>query len=105
MTASMPDLAAMQQHAVEATALLKALAHPSRLMVMCWLVEQEASVGALQELVGLSMSALSQHLAVLREVELVTTRKEAQTVFYSVKPGPALEIMRTLHGVYCGGDH
>src|SRR3546814_11802513 len=76
----MPSPEQMAQHANEAAALLKALAHPARLLVLCQLVEGEASVGELQPITGLSMSALSQHLAVLREMELVTTRRDRQSV-------------------------
>lgn len=88
-------------HAVAAAELLKALAHPARLLVMCRLVDGEASVGELQQQVGLSMSALSQHLAVLRELALVTTRRQAQTIFYSLADGPALAVMQALYEAYC----
>ena len=98
----MPSTEQMAQHANEAAALLKALAHPARLLVLCQLVEGEASVGELQPITGLSMSALSQHLAVLREMQLVTTRREAQTIYYALAPGPAHRIIETLHGIYCG---
>lgn len=67
-----PTLTEMARHADAAASLLKALAHPARLLTLCRLVEGEASVSELQSVVGLSMSALSQHLAVLREMELVT---------------------------------
>ena len=79
----------MSRHADEAAALLKALAHPARLLVLCQLVEGEASVGELQPITGLSMSPLSQHLAVLRDMALVQTRRDAQTIFYSLAEGPA----------------
>jgi DNA-binding transcriptional ArsR family regulator len=62
----LPSPGAMSRHADEAAALLKALAHPARLLVLCQLVAGEASVGELQPITGLSMSALSQHLALLR---------------------------------------
>jgi DNA-binding transcriptional ArsR family regulator len=91
----------MAEHAEEAAALLKALAHPARLLVLCRLVEGEASVGELQPLVGLSMSALSQHLAVLREMDLVTTRRESQTIYYSVADGPAVRVLDALYAAYC----
>ncbi len=97
----LPDAAEMATHAVAAAELLKALAHPARLMVMCRLVDGEASVGELQQQVGLSMSALSQHLAVLRELALVTTRRQSQTIFYSLAEGPALGVMQALYKAYC----
>jgi DNA-binding transcriptional ArsR family regulator len=98
----LPSPEDMGRHADEAAALLKALAHPARLLVLCQLAEGEASVGELQPLTGLSMSALSQHLAVLREMELVTTRREAQTIHYSLAEGPAASVLAVLYVAYCG---
>lgn len=95
--------AAMAAQAERATELLKAMAHPQRLRVLCLLVEGERSVGEINREIELSQSALSQHLARLRDEGLVATRKEAQTVFYRLAPGPALEVIRTLHDVYCPG--
>lgn len=97
----LPDMQVMTRHANAASTLLKSLAHPCRLMVMCRLVEGEASVSELQALGTLSMSALSQHLAVMREAGLVETRREAQTIFYALADGPALGVMRALHDAYC----
>ncbi len=91
----------MARHAESAAGLLKALAHPARLLVLCRLVEGEASVGELQPLVGLSMSALSQHLATLREMELVTTRRESQAIYYALAEGPAIGILNALYAAYC----
>ncbi len=95
------DLAAMQAHAGDAAQLLKALANERRLQVLCLLAGGERSVGELNELLDLSQSALSQHLAVLREEGLVQTRREAQTIYYSLAPGPAAAVMDTLHRIYC----
>ena len=95
------DAAAMQAHAGDAARLLKALANEWRLQVLCLLAEGERSVGEINTLLDLSQSALSQHLAVLREEGLVQTRREAQVIHYSLKPGPAAEVMQTLHGIYC----
>ena len=97
-----PSPEEMARHADEAAALLKALAHPARLLVLCQLVEGEASVGELQPITGLSMSALSQHLSVLREMALVETRREAQTIFYSLAEGPAASVLDALYAAYCG---
>jgi DNA-binding transcriptional ArsR family regulator len=96
-----PDPVEMGEHAEEAAALLKALAHPARLLVLCRLVDSEASVSELQPLVGLSMSALSQHLAVLREMNLVATRRESQTIYYSLSKGPARGVLDALYAAYC----
>ena len=98
---SVPDPAAMAEHAEQAAALLKALAHPARLLVLCRLVDGECSVSELQPLVGLSMSALSQHLSVLRELDLVATRRESQTIYYSLVPGPAVGVLDALYAAYC----
>lgn len=91
----------MARHAGEAASLLRALAHPARLLVLCQLIEGERSVGQLQPITGLSMSALSQHLAVLREMELVTTRRASQSIYYSLSNGPAMGVLDALHAAYC----
>jgi len=92
---------AMRAHAVDASRLLKALANDKRLMLLCLMVDGEQSVGELNAKVDLSQSALSQHLAVLREDGLVSTRREAQTIYYALASGPARQIIETLHGIYC----
>lgn len=95
------DSKAMRARADDAAQLLKALANEKRLLILCLLVDGERSVGELNNLVDLSQSALSQHLAVLREQNMVSTRREAQTIYYSLTPGPALEVIKTLHDIYC----
>lgn len=85
----------------EAAALLKALAHEARLLVLCQLLEGEHSAGALQEASGLSQSALSQHLAKLREEGLVATRREAQTIFYRLADPKVERVLDTLAALYC----
>lgn len=98
-------LAAQMQARSEAAAeLLKAMANPQRLRVLCLLIEREMSVGELNALVPLSQSALSQHLAVLREKKLVKTRREAQTVYYSVADGTVHDVIETLHRNFCATD-
>lgn len=88
----------------EAVSLLKGMANECRLLVMCHLlVSGETSVGELAERVGLSQSALSQHLAKLREQGLVATRKEAQTVFYRLRDPKAERLIALLHHLYCPG--
>ena len=93
---------AMREHAGDAAQLLKALANESRLMILCTLSEGELSVGQLNERVDLSQSALSQHLAVLRRDGLVRTRRESQTIYYSLATGPAGKMIDLLHDIYCG---
>lgn len=101
---TLPSAEQMRAHAGEAARLLKALANEKRLMILCMLVEGERSVGELNARLELSQSALSQHLAVLREDGLVGTRREAQTIYYALAEGPAQHIIDTLHRIYCAGD-
>ena len=98
---ALPDAGEMGRHAHDAADLLKAIANPNRLQILCVLGEGELSVGALNERIPLSQSALSQHLAVLRSDGLVRTRRESQTIYYSVSPGPALDVIHVLHGYFC----
>jgi DNA-binding transcriptional ArsR family regulator len=95
------DFNAMQKNATEAVTLLKGLANESRLMIMCVLTEGELSVGQLNQRINLSQSALSQHLAVLREQGLVKTRRESQTIYYRLADSPAMSVIGLLHEVYC----
>ncbi len=96
------ELQQLRSHAESASKLLKALANENRLLILCMLSQGELSVSQLNEKIDLSQSALSQHLAVLRSDELVHTRRESQTIYYSLAQGPAAEIITTLHRVYCG---
>ncbi len=91
----------MVEHADDASRLMRALANPSRLVILCLLGTGEMSVGQINEKVPLAQSALSQHLAVLRRDGLVSTRRESQTIYYSVKPGPAADILAVLHSHFC----
>lgn len=91
----------MAAHAEAAARLLKAMANAARLQILCVLCDGELSVSALNTRIALSQSALSQHLAVLRADGLVATRREAQTIYYSVQPGPATEVIRALHDHFC----
>lgn len=92
----------MQAHAAEAARLLKAIGNEKRLQVLCLLAEGERSVSEINALLDLSQSALSQHLAVLRSEGLVRARRDGQNIYYTLVPGPAAEVMRTLHAIYCG---
>ena len=86
----------------EAASVLKAMANESRLLVLCHLsISGELSVGQLVERIGLSQSALSQHLAKLREERLVATRKDAQTVYYRLCDGKVEQLLALLHDLYC----
>lgn len=94
-------MAAVKEHAGEAAALLKALASEQRLLVLCCLLEGPRSVGDINDRVLLSQSALSQHLAVLREAGLVMTERQAQTILYALAPGPTVRIMEVLYSEFC----
>ncbi len=99
-----PDLkriGEMHAHAGEAAGFLKALGNEQRLMILCSLLTGPLSVGELNERVDLSQSALSQHLALLREAGLVETRREAQSIYYSLPAGPVTQIMAVLQDIYC----
>ena len=88
--------------AAEAAAVMKSLSHEGRLRVLCYLAEAgEISAGELTSRVGLTQSALSQHLAKLRAENLVATRKQAQSVFYRIAEPKVLELLKALHDIYC----
>lgn len=91
----------MKVHAQDAAQLLKALANESRLMILCSLVQSELNVSELNDRVDLSQSALSQHLAWLRRENLVQTRRDAQTIYYSLQGTKAKEVIQVLQGIYC----
>ena len=88
--------------ASSACELLKAMANEWRLMILCQLTEGERTVSELQTLLGLSQSALSQHLAILRREKIVRARKHAQSVSYSLAGNEATKVMETLHDLFCG---
>jgi len=91
----------LRPHAARAANLLKALGNEQRLLILCNLVGGPLSVGELNERVDLSQSALSQHLAVLREAGVVVTTKESQSVIYSLPPGITTRIIGLLHAEFC----
>ena len=102
MQASGIPVARFAAEAGAAVNLLKAMANRSRLLILCYLAEVgEMSVGELVVRVGLSQSALSQHLAKLREEGLVSTRKQAQTVHYRVCDPKAEQLLALLHDLFC----
>ena len=95
------NMNALRSRAGVAATLLKGLANRHRLMILCELHNGERSVSALERVVGLSQSALSQHLAKLRRDRLVTTRREAQTIYYSVADPGVTEVISALYRIYC----
>ena len=94
----------MRAHVADAARLLKTLGNKQRLMVLRLRVEGERSMSRINLRLDLSQSALSQRLAVLREHELVATRREARTIHCSPAEGPAQRIIDTLHSIYCAAD-
>jgi ArsR family transcriptional regulator len=93
---------AFEEQATRAASLLRILSNESRLLVLCHLTESdELSVSELVGRIGLSQSALSQHLAKLREEGLVATRKQAQTVYYRICDPRALQVLALLHDLFC----
>ena len=95
------DTKDMQQNAQAASQLLKTLANPNRLMVLCNIVNQECTVGELEKLVGLGQSALSQQLSRLRHEGIVVCRREGQNSYYSLKDEHTRRILEVLHSIYC----
>lgn len=91
----------MEKNATRACSVLGAMSNSSRLLILCYLAEGEKSVGELEPLIGLSQSALSQHLAVLRGKHLVRTRRKGQSILYSLASKEATALMHTLHEQFC----
>ena len=91
----------MQTNACAAAAFLKILANDRRLMILCELLKGERCVSELEEIVSLSQSALSQHLARLRRSHLVKTRRESQTIYYSIADPGVTKIIGALYDLYC----
>ncbi|MDA8229838.1 MAG: metalloregulator ArsR/SmtB family transcription factor [Magnetospirillum sp.] len=96
------ELDRLHDSARRASTLLKAMSNEHRLMILCQLLHGEKSVGELERVIGLSQSALSQHLARLRRDSLVQTRRQAQTIYYSLVGNEAYAVIRTLYALYCG---
>ena len=101
MSVSDLDKEQMRRNAGKVANLLKSLSNPNRLMILCTLMEGEYSVGELNDMIPLSQSALSQHLAWLRNAGLVKTRREAQTIHYQLQSDEASRVIETLHDIYC----
>lgn len=91
----------MAENSGAAAALMKQLSNQNRLMILCTLMDEEYSVGELNQLIPLSQSALSQHLSSLRAAELVETRRQSQTIYYKLKGDQAQQVIELLHSIYC----
>lgn len=94
----------MQASVARASVLLKAISNKTRLMIVCQLAEKEMSVGDLLDIIPLSQSAMSQHLALLRREKIVKTRREAQSIIYSLSSQNAKAVIETIHELYCDDD-
>lgn len=98
------DLEQMSEAAGKASALMKTLGHKGRLMILCQLASGEKSVGELSEILDIRQSPLSQHLSRMRKEALVQTRRDAQTIYYSLKANETGKIIECLYGLYCAKD-
>lgn len=102
MIQSKSDIELLQESADQAAALLQAVGNPKRLVILCLLIQQgEMSVGALNEMVALSPSALSQYLARMRQEGLVSYRREAQTLYYRIEDPNVATLIGILKDIFC----
>ncbi|TRX56619.1 ArsR/SmtB family transcription factor [Thalassomonas sp. M1454] len=95
------DMNQLLANAEKAEAYLKLLANKNRLMILCNLVEGECSVSELNSTIPLAQSALSQHLSALRKANMVATRRDAQTIYYSLADDDAKLILQQLYRMFC----
>jgi DNA-binding transcriptional ArsR family regulator len=95
------NMDSLKMNLQEASSLLKAMSNEHRLTILCHLVDGEKTVRQLEELVGLRQTTLSQHLARLRYEGLVSTRREAQSIYYSLSSEQGSHLLAALHGLYC----
>lgn len=95
------ELTPMQAAASKACVLMKVLANPDRLMILCQLTQGEMRVGELEELLGIVQPTLSQQLTVLRDEALVTTRRDGKHIYYALSSAPALAIIQVLYQQFC----
>ncbi len=101
MTTEVLDLDAMRAAAQSACALMKVLSNPDRLLLLCELAQGERNVGELESELGIVQPTLSQQLAVLRDAELVQTRRDGKSIYYRVASDPALAVMNVLFDQFC----
>ena len=104
MDTSTLDLDKMKASAGNACRLMKVLSNPDRLMLLCQLSQSEKRVGELEDILGIMQPTLSQQLTVLRDEELVTTRREGKNIFYQLCSPQALAVMEVLYGQFCGNS-
>ncbi len=95
------DMLEMEPRMAEAAKLMEMLSQPVRLRILCILLDGEQSVLKLADMTGLSQPAMSHHLRKLRDADLVNTRRDAQTIYYSLKGKEVAAVLEVLHGLYC----
>jgi DNA-binding transcriptional ArsR family regulator len=98
------QLASLQTAAAQACALLKVLANPARLLLLCHISQQEYCVSDLERLTEIKQPTLSQQLSVLREKKIVSTRRDGKQIYYSIASGQALAVMQVLYEQFCSND-
>ncbi len=101
LTTLTPDFEQLKENGIQASQLLKSLANPDRLMLLCQLVQGEACVSELETLTGITQPSLSQQLGILRDKGLVTTRREGRLIYYSIDSDDALAVMQVLYEQFC----
>ena len=101
MNAVALELSDMQSAAGQACRMMKVLANPDRLMILCQLAQGEKRVGELEELLGIVQPTLSQQLTVLRDEELVSTRREGKNIYYQMSSPSAMAIIEVLYTQFC----
>jgi len=98
------DIQALKPKIIEAAGLMEMLSQPNRLLILCQLLEGERSVQQLAQAAGLSQPAMSHHLKKLRTMQLVQTRRDAQTIFYSLRGKHVESVLTVLHELYCSEE-
>jgi DNA-binding transcriptional ArsR family regulator len=104
MDTSTLDLEKMKTSAAQACRLMKVLSNPDRLMLLCQLSQGEKRVGELEEILGIAQPTLSQQLTVLREEELVTTRRDGKRIYYQIASPQAMAVMQVLYTQFCAAE-
>lgn len=103
-TTKQPDLSKLLAAAGEASKLLKVLSNPDRLLLLCQMTQGEFSVRELELMTGVLQPTLSQQLTVLRDEDLVTTRRDGKRIFYNIASKEALTVLQMLYQLYCPQD-
>ena len=104
MNAVQLDLEKMRTSADKACRLMKVLSNPDRMMLLCQLAQGEKRVGELEEILGIVQPTLSQQLTVLRDEELVVTRREGKNIYYQIASPQAMAVMEVLFQQFCGSS-